>query len=118
MPPEVDSLSIYRELADWYERREQPPMRDRFLVLAAAAALDAALAEEAERLRLRLPQATPPPLLRPYAPLAQALEAPDVKTYVHTLQRNYPPEVAEGLLRTLRASQGQGSHPLPPTSPV
>ena len=46
-----DRLTIYAELADQYDRLGQVSMRDRFLMLAADAALTAGRADEAERLR-------------------------------------------------------------------
>jgi hypothetical protein len=79
MDPRENLLHVYKELADWYERQRQPPMRDRFLVLAADAALLANRPDEAE-----------------------ALKAPDVLTYVKDLRVNYPANVAEDLLRTLQ----------------
>lgn len=96
-------LRVYKELADWYERQGQPSMRDRFLVLAADAALTAGLAEEAERLRQRLLQTNPHHLLKPYTSFAQAIRAPDVQTYVRNLRLNYHLGTAENLLRSLRA---------------
>jgi hypothetical protein len=98
------SLGVYRELADWYERQGQPAMRDRFLVLAADAALSAGQADEAERLRQRLLQGSPHHMLKPYSSFAQALQSSTVQIYVHDLRENYPLETAENLLRTLRMS--------------
>jgi hypothetical protein len=117
MEARVNSLRVYKELAELYGRRGQAPMRDRFLVLAADAAQDAGQAEEAERLRQRLLQANPHHLLKPYDSFGQALEAPDVQVYVQDLRANYPPRVAEELLHTLRAEAGT-PQPLPPTAPV
>src|SRR5205085_11918442 len=88
------------------------------LVLAADAALAAGSGDEAERLRLRLLQLNPHHMLKPYSSFAQALEAPDVSTYVRDLRQNYPPEVAEGLLRMLPAEEDRVSQALPPTAPV
>jgi hypothetical protein len=104
MSTQVNSLAVYKELADHYERQKQPAMRDRFLVLAADAAWKAGQHEEAEQLRQRLLQANPHHLLKPYSSFAQALQAPDVQTYVRDLRTNYPPELAEGLLRNVRPS--------------
>jgi hypothetical protein len=95
-------LDVFSELADWYEHQGQPSMRDRFLVLAADAALAAGLPDQAERLRQRLLQANPHHLLKPYGSFAEALEAADVQTYVSDLRQNYPLETAESLLQTLR----------------
>src|SRR5436305_3288841 len=118
MDSQTKCLDVYRELADWYEQRGQAPMRDRFLVLAADAALAAGLADEAERLRLRLLQLNPHHMLKPYTSFAQALETPDVNTYVRDLRQNYPLEVASELLRTLRANEDRAPETLPPTAPV
>ena len=74
---QANSLAVYKELADHYERQKQPAMRDRFLVLAADAAWKAGQHEEAEQLRQRLLQANPHHLLKPYSSFAQALQAPD-----------------------------------------
>jgi hypothetical protein len=95
-------LDVFSELAEWYERQGQASMRDRFLVLAADAALAAGLPAEAERLRQRLLQVNPHHLLKPYSSFAQAMEAPDMQAYVSDLRQNYPLETAESLLQTLR----------------
>jgi hypothetical protein len=99
-------LQVYRDLAEWYERHGQPQMRDRFLMLAADAALTAARTLEAERLRQRLLHLNPQHLLRPYQSMAQALQAPDVQIYLRDLRTNYPLETARDLLRNVRASEG------------
>jgi hypothetical protein len=96
------SLLVYKELADCYEVRGEASMRDRFLVLAADAALASGMPEEAERLRQRLLQVNPHHLLRPYGTFAEALQAPDVRTYVRDLRLNYPLDTAESLLRSVR----------------
>src|SRR5688572_1432363 len=67
-----DNLSIYRELADHYDRLGQVSMRDRFLMLAADAALAAGQPDEAERLRQRLLATSRHHMLRPYASFAEA----------------------------------------------
>lgn len=114
MDPRENLLRVYKELADWYEKQRQPPMRDRFLVLAADAALLANRPDEAESLRLRLLKVNPHHMLKPYASFTQALKAPDVLTYIKDLRVNYPANVAEDLLRTL---QTDCKH-LPAATPV
>ena len=109
---------MYRELAECYEGRGQAGIRDRFLVLAADAALSAGQADEAERLRLRLLQANPHHMLKPYASFDQARAAPDVDTYVRNLRLNYPLQVAEDLLRALHASDDPGTQQLQVTAPT
>jgi hypothetical protein len=115
MDPRENLLRVYKELADWYERQRQPPMRDRFLVLAADAALLANRPDEAETLRLRLLKVNPHHLLKPYASFAQALKSPDVLTYIKDLRVNYPANVAEDLLRRLQTEdkRSPGANPIP-----
>ena len=104
MPSQDDPVAVYKELADWYEGRREPPMRDRFLVLAADAAQRSGRVEDAERLRFRLLKLNPHHLLKPYTSFTQALQAPDVQTYIRDLRLNYPPEVALVLLNSLRTT--------------
>jgi hypothetical protein len=118
MPTQDDPVQVYKELADCYDRRREPPMRDRFLVLAADAALRAGRADEADRLRLRLLKLNPHHMLKPYASFTQAMQAPDVQTYVRDLRLNYPPEVATVLLNSLRtAADDQTIQALPGPAP-
>jgi hypothetical protein len=111
-------LRLYKELADWYERQRQPPMRDRFLVLAADAALLANRPDEAEQLRTRLLKVNPHHMLKPYASFAQALKAPDVLTYVKDLRVNYPANVAEDLLRRLQTEDKHSPSPIAAPAPL
>jgi hypothetical protein len=103
------TLQAYTELADRYERQGHSAMRDRFLILAAEAAFSAGKTDEAERLRQRLLQGNPHHMLKPFSSFAQALQSTNVQIYIHDLQVNYPPEMAENLLRNLRG--------IPPPSP-
>jgi hypothetical protein len=115
MDPRENLLRVCKELADWYERQRQPPMRDRFLVLAADAAMLANRPDEAETLRLRLLEVNPHHMLKPYASFAQALKSPDVLTYIKDLRVNYPAKVAEDLLRRLQTEDkcSPGANPAP-----
>lgn len=99
----VDHLvSIYQELADLHDRRNQPQLRDRFLVLAADTAQRAGLTQEAERLRLVLLQLNAHHLLKGFASFTEALRSTDVQTYVNDLRLSYPPDAAEQLLESAR----------------
>jgi hypothetical protein len=114
---------IYKELADAHERQRQPQMRDRFLVLAADAALTAGRPAEADLLLARLLRSNPHHMLRPYATFAEAMASPDVANYVGELRRAYPPEQAEAEFDALRAARGgpppgRPANALPPTAPV
>jgi hypothetical protein len=107
------ATQIYRQLAEDYGRQGQAQMRDRFLVLAADAALAAGQQDEAERLRGRLLQHNPHHLLKPYSSFAEAMKSADVQKYVSALRRNHPYEKAESLLEGVRQS---GERPTPPPS--
>ena len=111
------SFELYRELADAYERLGQATMRDRFLMLAADAALQAGQANEAERLRQRLLSGSRHHMLKPYSSFAEAANAPDVQTYLRDLRLNYPPEVARQMLASLQSSPEPAPSPAP-TAPA
>jgi hypothetical protein len=126
MPSTEQTVRTYRELAEDYGRQGQAQMRDRFLVLAADAAMAAGQAEEAERLRGRLLQHNPHHLLKPYSSFAEAMKSTDVQNYIGALRRNHPQEKAENLLEGLRKigarspgggeGTAKGSTPPRPTS--
>ena len=118
MNSQANVLQVYKDLAECYERRGQAQMRDRFLVLAADAALSGGQPGEAERLRLRLLQANPHHMLKPYASFEQARAAPDVDTYVRNLRLNYPLEVAADLLRALNSNDDPSVQQLQQTAAV
>jgi hypothetical protein len=108
MPSVDQTIRIYEDLANWYERQGQAKLRDWFLVLAADAAQTASRPDEAERFRARLLQINPHHLLKPFASMADALKSHDVHGYVAELRRAYPPQAAEQLL------ESQKGAPAPP----
>src|SRR5438105_475620 len=110
MPSTEQTVRTYRELAENYGRQGQAQMRDRFLVLAADAALAADQKDEAERLRGRLLQHNPHHLLKPYSSFAEAMKSVDVQNYIGALRRNHPSDKAENLLEGIRHST---EHPAP-----
>jgi hypothetical protein len=114
---------MYKELADWHERQGRPQMRDRFLVLAADAALNAGRPAEADLLLGRLLRANPHHMLRPFATFGEAMASPDVRNYVGELRHTHPPQQAEAEFDALRASRGaqapaRPTRALPATAPV
>src|SRR4051794_24700922 len=115
MGPQTQNMQLYSDLADAYERLGQVTMRDRFLMLAADAALQMLLTDEAERFRQRLLSGSRHHMLRPYGSFVEAAEAPDVQTYLRDLRLNYPPDVAEQMLASL---QGGGPARLDVTQPL
>src|SRR5436190_2253838 len=104
MPSPDNLVVIYKELADRHERQNQPQMRDRFLVLAADAALGAGRAAEADLLLARLLRSNPHHMLRPFPSFAAAMASPDVQKYVAELRRAHPPAQAEAQFDALRAA--------------
>lgn len=111
-------LGVYLELAELYEQQGQSAMRDRFLLLAADAALAEGQPHEAEKLRQRFLENNPHHLIKPYSSFAHALTAPEVSSYLNSLKKNYPPEVAHDLLQTLQNRSRQGTQDRSPTAPL
>jgi hypothetical protein len=112
MPAANRKLTTYREVAECYDRCGHDTMRDRFLVLAADAALSMSQIDEAERLRIHLLERNPHHLLQPYASFEEAMKSVDVQNYVAALRRSHPFEKAEYLLETMRSpSIGQAEQP-------
>lgn len=105
------TVQVYQELAEYYDRQKQAPVRDRFLVLAADAAQTAGRQEEAEQLRGRLLHLNPHHLLKPFSSLAEATRSPDVQNYIAGLRRTYPPETCERQLESLRAGNTGAAAP-------
>jgi hypothetical protein len=109
---------VYEKLAERAAGRGETGARDRYLVLAADAAWVAGLADEAERLRQRLLHLNPHHLLRPYHSWEDALQSPDVRTYLLDLQRACPPEKAQDLLNDEPAEEpALPPEPPPPPEP-
>ncbi len=107
--PSPDALTaIYKDLADWHERQNQPKLRDQFLVLAADAAHGAGRDNEAERLRAHLLRLNPHHMLRPFGSFAEALCSPDVQSYVNELRRTYPPQAAQQMLDKVQGHHAPG----------
>jgi hypothetical protein len=104
-------LRVYEELASCYEARGEPQVRDRFLVLAADAASTGGRPDEAERLRGRLLQLNPHHMLKPFSSWAQALQSPDVQSYLEGLRRTYPPGSAGNLLDSVQAALQEAPRP-------
>jgi hypothetical protein len=104
---------VFEELADRYDRRHEARQRDLFLVLAADAAWSDGRRGDAERLRGRLLQFNPHHLLGPFPSFAEALNSPDMQSYLSDLRRQFPVEEAETLLLALRADGAQDAAEMP-----
>jgi hypothetical protein len=96
---------LYLELANHYDQRGEAQSRDRFLVLAADAAMTAGDATEAEQLRQRLLSLNPHHLLKPFRSFEEALKSRDVTDYINALRRRHPTDQVAGLVQsTTRAA--------------
>jgi hypothetical protein len=98
------AYQIYKELAEREAERGADQLRDRFLILAADAALMAGRAHDADQLRDRLLEGNPRHLLKPFESMADAIHSPEVANYLADLRRSYPPEEAERLLQSLHGA--------------
>jgi hypothetical protein len=96
---------LYLQLAEQYEYRSEPKMRDRFLILAADTAASAGQGPEAERLLQRLLRSSPHHMLKAFTSFAEATQAEHIRTYIDDLRKNYPLDTAENLLQSLRQDQ-------------
>ena len=119
MPSSDQKVRVYEELADLENQRGSAQARDRFLILAADAALMAGLTDEAEKFRTRLLEHNPHHLLRPYRSLADAMKSSDVYSYIADLRGSYPPGEAEQLLESLKSGKDAGGEVTsPPLHPA
>jgi hypothetical protein len=109
----VDAIDVYRKLAEEHNRLNHPLERDRFLLLAADAALTAGQRDEAERFRRSILSQNPNHLLKPYGTLDEALKSSDILAYVQQLRRSYPQDKAATMLDGLKKSAPPPSAPAP-----
>lgn len=94
----------YLELAKLSQARRQFAGRDRFLILAGAAACRAGFLEIAETCRTRVLGHNPHHLLSRWATFPDALRSEDFAVFQHQLERFCSVEKAEQLLSGLDAS--------------
>jgi hypothetical protein len=121
----MELTQLYLELSDYYDQRGEAQSRDRFLVLAADAAMNAGDREEAEQLRQRLLSLNPHHLLKPFKSFEEALKSRDVMDYINALRRRHPAEqVAELVETTVRQKANRAGAPdsaphlhIPPPQP-
>ena len=114
MATAVQSLQVYEDLSNWYDRQGQAKLRDWFLVLAADTATSIGENERCERLRKRLLHVNPHHVLKPFATFKDALKSPQVRQYVADLKKRYPLETAEQLLKASQKKRGKPEAPKAP----
>jgi hypothetical protein len=100
-------LLVYAQLAAASQSRGQLAPRDRFLVQAGMAALQAGLPAVAERCRELILQHNPHHLLHRFPTFQAAAATEDFQAFARQLDRNHPYERVEHLLR------GLGREPVP-----
>jgi len=110
MPSGKQVVEVYEELANLQDQLHAAQTRDRYLILAADAALSNGDKATAERLRARLLEYNPHHMTKPYGSLAEAMRSPDVFSYVADLRHTYPPEDAERELKLLRGGEAPDPH--------
>ncbi len=94
-------LPIYLHLAAASYRRRRPHVRDRFLLLAAAAAAEMRLDPVARRCRKLVLEHNPRHLIGRWPTIEQALLDEEYLCFLRQLRRRYPLEKAEQLLQSL-----------------
>ena len=101
MSEKPDSLPLYLHLARASELRRRPLVRDRLLVIAAAAASQQELPRIAALCRGKILEHNPGHMLRRWNSVGAALADDDFDPYLKQLQRRFPPEKAEQMLQSL-----------------
>jgi len=104
------AMCAYVQLAAISDQKHQALERDRFYLLAAAAACRAGWLDVAERCREKLMAANPAHQIHRHASMADALRDADFQRIVAKWERRCPFEQAEHLLLQLGLSV-EGDHP-------
>lgn len=94
-------LGLYLHLADASQRRGQPQVRDRLLVIAGTIAARMELPEADVHCRRIVLAHNPQHLVRRWPSFAAALGDSDFLHFLKQLQRRYPQEKAEQMLLAL-----------------
>lgn len=110
----MELSELYLELSDYYDHRGEAQSRDRFMVLAADAAMRAGDPEEAEHLRQRLLALNPHHLLKPFKSFEDAQKSRDVSDYINALRRRHPADQVASLVEsTVRPQANRTAAPEP-----
>lgn len=92
------AIQVYQELAELFDRHDEPRRRDQFFLLAAETAWKAGQTKQAEQIRRRLLQFNPSHLIKPYRNFQEARESFDVQSCLEELEEKYPLGTARQLL--------------------
>lgn len=94
-------LGLYLHLAHASRQRNQPLVRDKFLVLAGVIAARMKLPTVADYCRAEVLAHNPGHMVRKWPTLAEAIEDSDFLHFLKQLQRRFPQEKAERILAEL-----------------
>ena len=101
MADAVDTLATYLHLARASGLRRRPQVRDRLLLLAAAAAARAGLPRIAAYCREDVLRNNPRHLVQRWATIADALRDPEFQHFLSHLEKRYSVESADRMMRDL-----------------
>ena len=97
----ADHLALYLHLARASELRRRPLVRDRLLVIAAAAATRVDLPRIAALCRSKILSHNAGHMFRRWETVEAAMETDDFDLYLKQMERRFPPEKAEQMLQSL-----------------
>lgn len=96
-----EHLALYLHLARASELRRQPLVRDRLLVIAAAAAARTGLTRIAALCRGKILSHNAGHMFRRWETVESAMLNDDFSPYLKQMERRFPPEKAEQMLQSL-----------------
>lgn len=95
-----EEMILFLRLAQAFRNRMQMPDRDRALVMAGAYACLQELSPLAAFCRTVVLQNNPGHMLRKWPTMREAMEDPDFATFLKQVQRRFPIEKAESMLKS------------------
>lgn len=96
------AMQVYLELAAESDRKKQPLVRDRFLLLGGVEACRAGWLDVADRCRQKISATNPAHQIRNFPSMADALRDDDFQNVVAHWERWCPFEKAEAMFRELK----------------
>ena len=94
----IEELGIFLHLSQAYQRRQQPLVRARMLVLAGAIASELQLETIAEYCRSEILSLNPNHMVRRWSSIALALRDDEFQAFLKQMRRRFPSEKAERIL--------------------
>lgn len=97
----MNVLATYLHLARASQLRRRPMIYVRLLLMSAIAAHQLKLHRIAEACRDRILESNPNHMIRRWPSIIDALDDPDFRHFLHSVERRYPAEKAERMLQEL-----------------